>query len=80
MYDDVTRPAAGLWTLLILDRDDLDDPRWLIATITPDDVRPATESSHEPGEDTRAWVASRASHPRVTLHPLFARCWRLDAG
>jgi hypothetical protein len=79
-------PSGPAWRVLILDRDDPDDPRWLIATVAdPEDVRPAEGSEGEldpfaePGERTRAWVASRGSHPHITLHPLpSARCWRLD--
>jgi hypothetical protein len=80
VQDDSTRALTGpAWLLLVLDRDPV-DPVWLIATVAdPADVRPMINELDEPSEQTRAWVASRAAHPNVTLTPLSsARCWRLD--
>jgi hypothetical protein len=79
MTDPATHPG---WRLLILDRDDPGDPRWLIATVTdPADVIPADDGEAEPGEAVRVWAASRHGHPRLTLAAMpSARVWRMDAG
>jgi hypothetical protein len=40
MPNDPTTTGRGPWRILVLDRDHT-DPKWLVATIAPGDVRPA---------------------------------------
>jgi hypothetical protein len=62
--------ATGPWQVLLLDRSDRTDPRWLVATIcTPADVLPAGLADESPSEEVTQWVAGRAGRP-VTLVPL----------
>jgi hypothetical protein len=69
----------GPWRLLILDRDDPSDARWLIVTVAgPADVRPADATGDEPTDLVRAWASARhGSHVTLTKLP-HARCWRID--
>jgi hypothetical protein len=73
--------SSRLWRLLILDRDDPGDARWLLATIAePGDVRPAGLADTAPGDLTRAWVGARhGAGATLTALPR-ARVWRVDEG
>jgi hypothetical protein len=59
---------------------DITDRKWLIATVAPDGVRPAS-LAEGPGVDevTVRWVASSCGlyAPVLTLMP-GARAWRID--
>lgn len=76
MPHDSTTTGRGLWRILVLDRDH-SDPKWLLATIAPGDVRPATGPGAELDQVTVRWVASASGlyrpaftalpHPQVWL-------------
>jgi hypothetical protein len=69
-------PSRGPWRVLILDRSDRDDPRWLLATVCPEGVRPADPGQDVPDQVTAAWAA-----PAAELVPMpGARAWRIDEG
>jgi hypothetical protein len=82
MSDIIPPPGpAGIWRVLILDRDPT-DPKWVIATIAPGDVLPASPAAplgYDQGEIT-AWI--RARHglgPATALVPLVRPlAWRVD--
>ena len=83
MSHDPTTIINGPWQLLILDRDPT-DPKWLVATIAPGDVRPVTSPMlviPDVDEVTQAWAASAAGlqRPAFTrlVHP---EVWRIDEG
>ena len=83
MSHDPTTIINGPWQLLILDRDPT-DPKWLVATIAPGDVRPVTNIKFvipDVDEITAVWAASAASvrRPAFTrlVHP---EVWRIDEG
>jgi hypothetical protein len=65
----VTAARKGPWQLLVLDRSEPADPRWLIATITgPADVRPASAADTAPGEMIAAWAGGALTQlPRTTV-------------
>lgn len=79
MTSDPTRqPAPAPWRLLILDRGDPDGPVWMIATVDPADVRPATGESTAEVEAVAVWVGSRTgAAARLTPLP-GALAWRLS--
>ena len=76
MPHDSTTTGRGPWRLLVLDRDHT-DPKWLLATIAPGDVRPATGPGAELDQVTARWVATASGlyrpgftalpHPQVWL-------------
>ena len=83
MPHDSTTTGRGPWRLLLLDRDPT-DPKWLVATIAPGDVRPVTDIKlviPDVDEVTHAWAASVSGlwRPVLTrlMHP---EVWRLDEG
>jgi hypothetical protein len=83
MPNDPTTTGNGPWRLLICDRDPT-DPKWLLATIAPGDVRPVTDIKFvipDVDEVTQAWAASAAGihRPAFTrlVHP---EVWRIDEG
>jgi hypothetical protein len=49
-HDPTTNGASkGPWRLLVLDRTDRTDPKWVLATVTePGDVRPAAPPMRHP--------------------------------
>ena len=67
MSHDSTTTGRGPWRILVLDRDH-SDPKWLLATIAPGDVRPAHLDATV-DEVTAAWVASAASLSRPAPTP-----------
>jgi hypothetical protein len=71
---------AGIWRLLVLDRDPA-DPKFILATVaTPGDVRPARPGATV-DEVTAAWVASASGLYRSALTPVpSALVWRVDEG
>lgn len=81
MPNDSTTTGTGPWRVLILDRDPT-DPKWVLATITPGDVRPVTDIKlviPDLDEVTAAWAASVSGlhRPAFTrlVHP---EVWRVD--
>jgi hypothetical protein len=79
MGHDPTTTPRGPWRILVLDPD-ITDRKWLIATIAPDGVRPASlATGADVDEITVRWVASAAglARPVLTLMP-GARAWRVD--
>jgi hypothetical protein len=81
MANDPTTTGTGLWRVLILDRDPT-DPKWVLASIAPGDVRPVTDIKlviPDLDEVTRAWAASASGlrRPAFTrlVHP---EVWRVD--
>ena len=82
MPHDSTTTGRGPWRILVLDRDH-SDPKWLLATIAPGDVRPVTNiesvTSGAVDEVTARWVAARHGPGHVALTPLpRAHVWRID--
>ncbi len=78
-----TTTGNGPWRLLILDRDPT-DPKWVLASIAPGDVRPVTDIKlviPDLDEVTQAWAASASGlrRPAFTrlVHP---EVWRIDEG
>jgi hypothetical protein len=77
-------PAVPSWRLLLLDRTEADDPRWLVATVeSPDDVRPAElDDTGQPlAADFMAAIAfasDRAGKPAVLTSLPAARAWLID--
>jgi hypothetical protein len=70
--DPSTSSRRPSWRLLVLDRSEPDDTRWLIATVAePGDVRPAGPSD-TPDDVTRAWAGGTLTALRR------ARVWRID--
>jgi hypothetical protein len=75
--------SGAPWRVLVLDRSDDDDPRWLIATVSvPSDVRAA---ELEPGgrrytgwPQVAQWVRDQVGGG-VRLVPIAAIVWRIDA-
>jgi hypothetical protein len=83
MSHDSTTTGRGPWQLLILDRDPT-DPKWLVATIVPGDVRPVTNIKFvipDVDEVTAVWAASAAGvrRPAFTRLP-HPEVWRIDEG
>ena len=83
MGHDPTTTRTGPWRILVLDRSP-DDPKWLVATIAPGDVRPVTSIAPvipDVDEVTQAWAATAAGlwRPAFTrlVHP---EVWRIDEG
>ena len=81
MSHDSTTITNGPWRLLILDRSP-DDPKWLVATIAPGDVRAVTDFKFvipDVDDVTAVWAASAAGvrRPAFTrlVHP---EVWRID--
>jgi hypothetical protein len=71
--------TSGPWRVLVLDRSDRSDPKWVLATVAdPADVRPAGGADEAPDEVTTAWVRARnGDAPELTALPR-ALCWRVD--
>ena len=64
----------GPQRVLLLDRSDLEDPKWVLATVTiPSDVHPAAidpvTGRYTAWQATVAWVTHQLCHP-VELQPL----------
>jgi hypothetical protein len=83
MSDDSTpQPTATPWRLLVLDRSDPADPRWLLATITlSSDVLPADIDRlgrYRGWAEVTQWVRGRLGH-NVELHPIpAAAAWHVN--
>jgi hypothetical protein len=83
MPNDPTTTGRGPWRILVLDRDHT-DPKWLVATIAPGDVRPAGNiklAIPDLDEVTQAWAATASGLWR----PVFTRLvhpevWRINEG
>jgi len=68
----------GPWRLLVLDRSDGADPKWILCVVaSPADVRPAAPADEAPDEVTARWVTARHGHP-IVLAPVRASVWRVD--
>jgi hypothetical protein len=79
MLNDPTRPAAGLWTLLIHDPSaDDDDPKLLLCEVI--DVTPAwPRATAAAVDDAAQWAAQRTGLDTVTLVPVpRATVWAID--
>jgi hypothetical protein len=70
---------SGPWRLLVLDRSEPGDPRWLLATVTePAHVRPAAPAEDQPDEVTARWAIGQHGQP-ATITPLArAKVWSVD--
>ena len=78
MNKSVPPPSAGLWRILILDRTDAQDPKWLLAIVaSPADVRPADPAREAPDEVTAHWAGARTGRA-VAVTPLRASVWRVE--
>ena len=81
MPNDSTKQPNGpraAWRVLLLDRSDPADPKWILATVAaPGDVRPAHPGDSEPDDVTAAW-ASRNGRNAVLLPMRGALAWRID--
>jgi hypothetical protein len=83
MSHDSTTTGRGPWRILVLDRSP-DDPKWLVCTVAPGDVRAVTDFKFvipDVDETTAVWAASAAG----VLRPAFTRLvhpevWRIDEG
>ena len=73
--DQRSGPRARPWRVLILDRSDRSDVKWVLATVVSRaDVRPASTVTESPDEVTTAWAAGQG-----TLTPLpRVLAWRID--
>jgi hypothetical protein len=79
MRNSSTGSPNGRWRLLVLDRSEIGDARWLIVTVEqPADVRPADALDDEPNELVHAWVAARHGSPVALTALPHAVCWRID--
>jgi hypothetical protein len=78
----MTDHRSGPWRLLVLDRSEHDDPRWLLCTVAaPADVRPAEAAEEAPDEVAARWLRGRNGGQPHTLTELRnTRCWRVDRG
>jgi hypothetical protein len=64
--------------VLILDRSDPSDPRWLLCTVTaPGDVRPADPGGENLDEVTSRWATARCDHPEVPEEMPGTLAWRV---
>jgi hypothetical protein len=80
-HDDPTpRAGATPWRVLVLDRSDESDPRWLLATVSlSSDVLPAElDGNRYTGwGEVCEWVRGRLGG-QVSLVPVTAIVWRVD--
>lgn len=75
-------PPAMLWRVLVLDRSDPADPRWLLATITlGSDILPAeldADGRYTGWAEVTQWVRGRLGHD-IQLSPVpGALAWLVD--
>jgi hypothetical protein len=73
------------WRLLVLDRSDPGDPRWLLATVTRGaDVRPAVLDDvgrYTDWYEVTQWVRDSLGRSEVSLVPVpIPLVWRVDEG
>jgi hypothetical protein len=79
----MTNPAPNRerpWRVLILDKSDPADPKWILATVVrPDDVRPVKAGANAVDDVTAAWDAFSNGLPKPTFIAMPAvQCWRID--
>lgn len=75
-------PGSTPWRVLVLDRSDASDPRWLLATITlSSDVLPASLDRigrYEDWPEVTQWVRERLGYD-AQLNPMpHAMAWHVD--
>lgn len=66
--------------MLILDKSDPADPKWILATVVrPDDVRPAKAGANAVDDVTAAWDAlSNGLYKPAFIAMPAVQCWRID--
>jgi hypothetical protein len=73
--------ALTPWRILVLDKSDPADPRWLIATVTlPSDVRPAeldAAGRYTGWAGVTEWVRHRLGRTGVRLTPVQGAAWTI---
>jgi hypothetical protein len=79
----MTNPAPNRerpWRVLILDKSDPADPKWILATVVrPDDVWPVKAGANAVDDVTAAWDAFNNGLPKPTFIAMPAvQCWRID--
>jgi hypothetical protein len=88
-FPDLPPDALTPWRILVFDKTDPQDPRWLIATVTlPSDVRPAQAAPGTitgiipPGRVIPAevveWVRHRLGRREVRLTPVRGQAWTIE--
>ena len=78
MNDLPTGCGRRLWRVLILDRSDPADPKWLLCTVTtPGDVRPAGPADEVPDEVTSRWATARCDQPATPEEMPGTLAWRV---
>lgn len=74
--------GGGPWRVLVFDRSDAADPKWIIASVTlPADVRPAAVEPdgvrYADWPEATSWVAQIVGF-KPQLVPISAIVWRID--